>query len=61
MTKENGWAVYNSAPEVAPINDLKPHEIGKIECWCNPYMEGNVLVHNALDGRENTYEKGIVQ
>lgn len=57
----DGWTVYNSPSEVAPINDLRPHEIGKVECWCNPFMDGDVLVHNALDNRENTYEKGIIQ
>ena len=57
----DGWTVYNTPPEVAPVNDLRPHEIGKVECWCNPFMDGDVLVHNALDGREKTYEKGITQ
>ena len=57
----DGWTVYNSPAEVAPINDLRPHEIGKIECWCNPFMDGEVLVHNALDGRERTKEMGIIQ
>jgi hypothetical protein len=56
-----GWTVYKQPAEVAPINDLKPHEIGKIECWCNPFMDGDVLVHNAMDKREKTYEQGIVQ
>ena len=50
--KIDGWHVYNFLPEVAPINDLKPHEIGKVECWCNPFMDGDVLVHNAMDGRK---------
>lgn len=57
----DGWTVYNALPEVAPINDLRPHEIGKVECWCNPFMDGDVLVHNALDRREYTREKGITQ
>jgi hypothetical protein len=55
-----GWQVYKMPSEVAPINDLKPHEIGG-ECWCNPFMDGDVIVHNALDRREYTHEKGILQ
>lgn len=57
----NGWAIYRCPSEVAPIHDLRPHEIGKVECWCKPFMDGDVLVHNALDGREHTYEKGLKQ
>lgn len=48
----SGWQVYESFPEVAPINDLKPHEIGNFECWCHPCTDGDVIVHNAMDGRE---------
>lgn len=54
---DTGWTVYEQPAEVAPINDLRPHEIGKVECWCNPYMDGDVLVHNAMDERE-IYERG---
>jgi hypothetical protein len=54
---ETGWMVYQQPAEVAPINDLRPHEIGKVECWCNPFMDGEVLVHNAMDKREE-YEHG---
>ncbi len=52
-----GWQVYKMPDEVAPINDIKPHEIGKIECWCNPYIDGDILVHNSMDEREQ-YERG---
>lgn len=38
--------------DLFPLNDLRFHEEGS-GCWCRPRaVEGMVLVHNALDGRE---------
>lgn len=44
---------------VVPVNDLKEHELS-VDCWCNPKRdeeEPEVIVHYAMDGREN-YETG---
>jgi len=54
------WLAQTNPEEVTPIDDLRPHDSGA-GCWCKPFMAENTIVHNALDGRENTYEKGIVQ
>lgn len=47
----SGWAVYEMPAEVAPIDDLKPHNIGE-NCWCKPFFRDDVIVHNAMDQRE---------
>lgn len=36
---------------VIPINDLKEH-IESSDCWCGPEIRDNLIIHNALDGRE---------
>ena len=41
---------------VIPINDLKEHK-ESIDCWCNPNIEDEIVVHNSMDGREK-YETG---
>lgn len=40
---------------VFPMDDLRPH-LPK-NCWCRPIDDDGVLVHNALDRRED-YEYG---
>lgn len=55
----NEW--YGQTPEdnvhVIPRNDLREHETHR-DCWCRPVeQEPGVIVHNALDGRED-YEQG---
>lgn len=50
------WLVENNPDEVSPLDDLRAHGSG-MRCWCNPFMDGDVIVHNALDGREK-YERG---
>lgn len=37
--------------EVIPRNDLREHAFGR-ECWCKPFEEDGVIVHNSMDGRE---------
>lgn len=52
----DGW-------HVVPMDDLRPHE-SKSTCWCNPVPdveEPAVWIHNSLDGREHTKEKGVLQ
>jgi hypothetical protein len=52
-----GWNVYEGSPrEVAPVDDLKPHISGE-KCWCTPFWEDEILIHNSMDGREK-YEQG---
>lgn len=39
---------------VIPVNDLREHEAEE-DCWCVPVtddLDPNLLVHNALDGRD---------
>jgi len=44
---------------VVPIGDLREH-VDQTDCWCRPTPddeEPSVLVHHALDGRED-FETG---
>lgn len=46
---------------VLPVNDLKPHR-DRRDCWCLPVeKEPGVWVHNSMDRREHTVEKGVTQ
>jgi len=46
---------------VLPINDLAPHD-ESAACWCRPKQKKKLLwLHNSLDRREHTLEKGIIQ
>lgn len=44
---------------VYPIGDLREHVVDGGKCWCNPEYdeEGDMFVHNSMDGREK-YETG---
>jgi hypothetical protein len=35
-----------------PIGDVKEH-VESIDCWCGPNVDGDVVVHNSLDRRED--------
>lgn len=35
-----------------PLDDLREHDVDGDNCWCRPTLNGIVLVHNSLDGRE---------
>jgi hypothetical protein len=37
---------------VYPVNDLKPHCTDSPVCWCEPVIDGALIIHNAADGRE---------
>jgi len=41
---------------VIPNNDLREHT-EKENCWCVPFWDEHVLVHNSMDRREE-YERG---
>ena len=51
---------------VVPLNDLRDHE-DKPKCWCAPCelfdaaSYSVIWVHNSMDRREHTIEKGITQ
>lgn len=51
------WIAQDNPLEVTPVDDLRQHDSGA-KCWCRPFMDGDVIVHNALDNRE-AYEQGI--
>lgn len=43
---------------VVPVGDLIEHE-NTPDCWCepvlDPYAEGTLYIHNAIDGREGDF------
>lgn len=41
---------------VLPIDDLKPHDEAAA-CWCRPFDEDGIWVHNSMDQRE-AFENG---
>ena len=48
---------------VVPLNDLREHDETP-ECWCRPVEseeESSVWIHNSMDRREHTIEKGMMQ
>ena len=45
---------------VIPINDLRDHDDSPA-CWCVPRDDDGVWIHNSMDRREYTIEKGVVQ
>lgn len=38
---------------VIPLNDLREHEEA-VTCPCEPWMDGEIIIHNSWDGREIT-------
>ena len=46
----------NGERHVSPIDDLRPHEKSET-CWCHPFRDCEVIVHNSMDRREE-YERG---
>ncbi len=51
------WRVYEDPPEVVPIDDLREHALHPATCWCQPFDDDGVLVHNSADEREK-FERG---
>lgn len=45
-----GWRA--DGPFVYPLNDLREHDVENPKCWCQPFYEDHILVHNSLDQRE---------
>jgi len=59
MTKSKKWEIWKTygPPHVVPQDDLKAHDIGmRLDgspvCWCAPYRDDGVIVHNSADQRE---------
>jgi hypothetical protein len=53
---DDGW-------HVVPLNDLRPHD-SLSTCWCKPVQdiqEPTVWIHNSMDRREHSIEKGVMQ
>lgn len=44
--------------QIIPLDDLREHDDG-MRCWCSPseMPDLGVIVHNAMDGREE-FERG---
>ena len=42
---------------VYPLEDLREHDPDSPECWCVPTYDDGVLVHHAMDRREE-FEQG---
>lgn len=53
-----GWLaqIVDQERHVTPVNDLRPHTVDSL-CWCKPFDDDGVTVHNSLDGREE-FERG---
>lgn len=48
---------------VVPSNDLREHDTSR-NCWCHPTAdqeEPGIWLHNSMDRREHTKEKGMIQ
>lgn len=47
---------------VYPLNDLREHELSGKNCWCHPHIdeEDSIVIHNALDKREQL-EQGLIR
>jgi len=41
---------------VVPLNDYRDHETSH-KCWCKPYEDDGLWIHNSMDRREE-YEEG---
>lgn len=38
---------------VYPLNDFRQHDTDSgPTCWCKPEVDGEIVIHNALDERE---------
>jgi hypothetical protein len=56
----SGWRCDTGGdlpPTVYPLDDLRDHIVDGRPCWCNPFDDDGVVVHNAADEREK-YERG---
>lgn len=54
----SAWLVIETStlPHVLPDGDWRDHDVDA-PCWCAPYQDDGVIVHNSMDQRER-YERG---
>jgi hypothetical protein len=48
---------------VVPMGDLREH-VSSSDCWCKPESDAGkpgLYIHNSMDRREHTIEKGVTQ
>lgn len=43
---------YIGTVHVVPVDDVKEHKTDGSICWCGADDDGEVVVYNAADGRE---------
>lgn len=48
-----------TATYVIPLDDLREHRGDDEECWCEPWYDGDILVHNAADKRELSEKRPV--
>lgn len=53
--KIEGWLATSTY--VIPVDDLREHDAESDECWCRPWWDGDILVHNSADHREASEQK----
>lgn len=55
------WCLFGAFEDkpavVFPIGDLRDHDPDNAGCWCRLIWDDGVLVHHAMDRREE-YERG---
>lgn len=56
INQQPAWAIDGN--HVIPLDDLRPHSL--TDCWCQPFDDEGVIVHNSMDQRER-YERGEVK
>lgn len=57
---DGGWRCDTGGDEQAqvyPVCDLREHIATGVECWCHPQIIDGIVIHNAMDGREQ-FERG---
>lgn len=49
---------YLGPVHIFPCDDLRPHDTEHgLGCWCRPFEDDGMIVHNSMDGRE-AFERG---
>ena len=56
-----GWVVTTLLDEthVTPIHDNREH-LDSTACWCSPFRDGSIVIHNSADGREFSEASGAM-
>ncbi len=55
------WSVFieDGEKHVVPDDDKREHVLASQECWCRPFLDDDIIVHNSLDGREDHESGGV--